>query len=567
MTTIRYGDIAVGAKEAFEITTAKNELLGISQKEQILQNLSIGNYENPIEQYAVILDDSSLPLKRNMQNTNSGFWSSSVSNQDGNFDTPIMIELEAEEGFITKGVTFEFDKYANFYPRSMKILVYLGEELKGDFDFSPNNYMYFCNFGRDIEYNKLIVTVYSLNVAYNRLKIRSLIFGEGVIFLSNEIKNISISHVLDISGLTLPINTATIRLHTSRADELNFEEQQPLIIYSNNGIELKVYITSAKRINNTDFNITAEGEISLLEGVDFVGGIYSNKNAYELYEEIFTASNTLYSIDESFKDITVSGYLPYSTCRASLQQLAFATNAVIISSYIEGIKVVPYNNIVGVESKAIGLSRLKSQNIDTQKAVGSITVTAHEYSQETTEQKTVFEDKGTISKGTEIFIKFNAPHYDFYVLNGNIIDSGDNFIKIKANSGCKVTAKEYKHTTSQKTLILNDKSKNTKSISNATLVSAENIDKVIEKCYNYYNKNKVGKMDIIDIEQIKVGDTLSVKTLYSKDLQGIVASQSYSVVGNTFVKDTEIIAYDFVQKEIRKYGDGLYGEFLYGSTK
>ena len=32
MTTIRYGDIAVGAKEAFEITTAKNELSGISQK-------------------------------------------------------------------------------------------------------------------------------------------------------------------------------------------------------------------------------------------------------------------------------------------------------------------------------------------------------------------------------------------------------------------------------------------------------------------------------------------------------------------------------------------------------
>lgn len=569
MTTIRYGDIAVGAKEAFKTTSAKNELLGISQKEQILQNLSIGNYENPIEQYAVVLDGSSLPLKRNMQSTNSGFWSDSVSNQDGIFDTPITIELEAEESFITKGVTFEFDKYANFYPDSMKILVYLGEDLKGDFDFSPNNYMYFCNFGRDIEYNKLIVTVYSLNVAYNRLKIRSLIFGEGVIFLSNEIKNISISHVLDISSLTLPINTATIILHTSKANELNFEEQQPLIIDTNNGIESKVYITSAKRINNTDFNITAEGEISLLEGVDFVGGVYSDKSAYELYEEIFTASNTLYSIDESFKNITVSGYLPYDTCRASLQQLAFATNAVVMSSYVEGIKVVPYDKVVGAESKAIGLSRLKSQNIDAQKAVGLITVTAHEYSKETTEQKTVFEDKGTISEETEIFIKFDNPHYDFEVTNGSKIDIGDNFIRIKANPNCIVTAKEYTHKTLQKTLILNEKSKNAKSISKATLVSKQNIDKVLEKCYNYYKKNKVGKMDIIDIEQIKVGDTLNVKTLYSKDVQGIAISQNYSLVGNTFVKDTKIIGYDFIEieKEIRKYGDGLYGEFLYGSTK
>ena len=567
MTTIRYGDIAVGAKEAFKTTTVKNELLGISQKEQILQNLSIGNYENPIEQYAVVLDGSSLPLKRNMQSTNSGFWSDSVSNQDGNFDIPITIELEAEESFITKGVTFEFDKYANFYPDSMKILVYLGEDLKGDFDFSPNNYMYFCNFGRDIEYNKLIVTVYSLNVAYNRLKIRSLIFGEGVIFLSNEIKNISISHVLDISSLTLPINTATIILHTSKANELNFEEQQPLIIDTNNGIESKVYITSAKRINNTDFNITAEGEISLLEGVDFVGGVYSDKSAYELYEEIFTASNTLYSIDESFKNITVSGYLLYDTCRASLQQLAFATNAVVMSSYVEGIKVVPYDKIVGAESKAIGLSRLKSQNIDTQKAVGLITVTAHEYSKETTEQKTVFEDKGTISEETEIFIKFDNPHYDFEVTNGSKIDIGDNFIRIKANPNCIVTAKEYTHKTLQKTLILNEKSKNAKSISKATLVSKQNIDKVLEKCYNYYKKNKVGKMDIIDIEQIKVGDTLNVKTRYSKDVQGIAVSQNYSLIGNTFVKNTEIIGYDFAEKEFRKYGDGLYGEFLYGSMK
>ena len=118
-------------------------------------------------------------------------------------------------------------------------------------------------------------------------------------------------------------------------------------------------------------------------------------------------------------------------------------------------------------------------------------------------------------------------------------------------------------------MILNEKSKNAKSISKATLVSEQNIDKVLKKCYNYYSKNKVGKMDIIDIEQIKVGDTLNVKTLYSKDVQGIAISQNYSLVGNTFVKDTKIIGYDFIEieKEIRKYGDGLYGEFLYGSTK
>jgi hypothetical protein len=543
MTTIRYGDIAVGAKEAFKISTVENELSGISQKEQILQNLAIGNYENPIEQYAVVLDGSSLPLKRNMQNTNSGFWSDIVSNQDGSFEVPITIELEATESFKTKGITLEFDKYTNFYPKFMRISVYLNDDMKGDFDFLPNNYMYFCDFRKEFEYNKLVITIFSLNAPYNRLKIRSLVFGEGVIFLSNEIKNISISHVLDVSSLTLPINTATIRLHTSKANELNFEEQQPLIIDSNNGIESKVYITSAKRINNTDFNITAEGEISLLEGVDFVGGIYSNKNAYELYTEIFTASNTLYSIDESFKDITVSGYLPYSTCRASLQQLAFATNAVVVSSYIEGIKVVPYDDIVGAKSKAIGLGRLKSQNIDTQKAVGSITVTAHEYSKETTEQKVVFEDKGTIAEDeeVEIFIKFDTPHYDFVVTDGTEIESGDNFIKIKAKQNCKVTAKEYTHKTSQKTMILNEKSKNAKSISKATLVSEQNIDKVLEKCYNYYSKNKVGKMDIIDIEQIKVGDMLNVKTLYSKDIQGIVVSQNYSIIGNTFVKDTEVL--------------------------
>lgn len=569
MTTIRYGDIAVGAKESFKISSVENELLGISQKEQILQNLSIGSYENPIEQYAVVLDGSSLPLKKNMQNTNSGFWSDAVSNQDGIFDTPIEIELTSVESFITRGITFEFDKYTNFYPRLMRISVYLNDDIKGDFDFLPNNYMYFCNFRKEIEYNKLVITIFSLNAPHNRLKISSLIFGEGVIFLSNEIKNISISHVLDISSLTLPTNTASIRLRTSKADELRFEEQQPLIIDSKNGIESKVYIKSAKRINNTDFNIVAEGEISILEGVDFVGGVYSNKVAYDLYKEIFSTSNTLYSIDESFKNITVSGYLPYSTCRVSLQQLAFATNAVVISSYIEGIKVVPYDDIVGAKSKAIGLGRLKSQNIDTQKAVGSITVTAHEYSQEASEQKTVFEDKGTITEedGVEVFIKFDAPHYDFVVTNGEKIDSGDNFIKIKAYPNCKVLAKEYTHKTLQKTMILNEKSKNAKSISKATLVSEENIDKVMEKCYNYYSKNKVGKMDIIDIEQIKVGDMLNVKTLYSKDIQGIVVSQSYSIVGNNFTKDTEIIGYDFIEKEFRKYGDGLYGDFMYGSTK
>lgn len=567
MITIKYGDIAVGAKENFEISKIQNELLGISQSEQILQNIAIGNYENPIEQYSVVLDGLSLPLKKNMENTNSGFWSETISNQDNNFESPIIIELVSDESFITKGITFEFDKYNNFYPSNMNIMVYLGENLQSDFDFSPDNYMYFCNFGQEMEYNKLVITIYSLNVPYNRLKIRNIIFGEGVVFLSNEIKNASISHNVDVSSLTLPISTATIRLRTSRANDLNFEEQQPLTIDSNNNVESKVYIKSAKRINNTDFEITAEGEISLLDGVDFVGGIYSNKVAYDLYKEIFNISNTLYSIDESFKDVVVGGYLPYSTCRVALQQLAFATNAVIISSYIEGIKVVPYDSIMNASGKFIGLGRLKSQNVDTQKAVGSITVTAHEYAQETTEQKTIFEDKGTINEATEIFVKLNTPHYDFSVINGAEIESGDNFIKAIANSGCKIVAKEYKHTTSQKTLVLNEKSKNAKSISNATLVNTQNIDKVMEKCYNYYSKNKIGKMSIIDIEPIKVGEIIKAKTLYAEGIQGVVASQNYNLVGNIFVKDTEIIGIGATIQPYR-YGEGnIYGSFVYGTFK
>ena len=106
----------------------------------------------------------------------------------------------------------------------------------------------------------------------------------------------------------------------------------------------------------------------------------------------------------------------------------------------------------------------------------------------------------------------------------------------------------------------------------ATLISADNVDKVRERCYNYFTSTTQSNMKIIDgvhrmyrnadakygrfaygvkkytadgdpyIENdmpTSVGDYIVAETEFLGNLKGFVASQNYSIVsGRIIVKDT-----------------------------
>ena len=77
----------------------------------------------------------------------------------------------------------------------------------------------------------------------------------------------------------------------------------------------------------------------MLDSIPYYGGIYTNKNAVKLLTDIFTVAKVPYNIDDVFADEVVTGYIPFTTCRDALMQVAFAIQAVVDTSNSEVVKV------------------------------------------------------------------------------------------------------------------------------------------------------------------------------------------------------------------------------------
>ena len=91
---IRYGDVAPEAKENFyPSVNDKANFVNLSQLQQY--NLDFPNYANPCELYQTVLDGTASAFPSVPEQANLGLWSEQLSNDDGTFTEPIVLELQS----------------------------------------------------------------------------------------------------------------------------------------------------------------------------------------------------------------------------------------------------------------------------------------------------------------------------------------------------------------------------------------------------------------------------------------------------------------------------------------
>ena len=101
------------------------------------------------------LDGSYEPFPDSPQNTSWGIWSNSMSDENGNFSVPPVIELSFQNAHKTAGLTFEFCPYGNNYCNHMLIQWYLDDAVIKEAEFYPA--VWRCEYRCTVEkYNKLI---------------------------------------------------------------------------------------------------------------------------------------------------------------------------------------------------------------------------------------------------------------------------------------------------------------------------------------------------------------------------------------------------------------------------
>lgn len=512
--SIRYGDVAPEAKENFVSTASESQFDTLAQLQQY--NLNFPNYANPCELYQTVLDGTATAFPSVPEQSNLGLWSEQISNDDGTFVNPIVLELQSVGQYSSQGLTLTFDTYNGIFATrlSIKWLRITDESITtlAEQEFTPDNAFYFCR--NQVEnYNKVVITFYSLNMPKNRLKLRAIDYGYGTFFYGDELRNVKLIQEIDPISTQISINTADFTLDSRSDMEYSFQQKQPLSVFFNGELKATTFVKTSKRQAKFLWQIQSEDYIGLMDSIPYYGGIYTNKNAVELLTDIFKVAKVPYSVDEVFANETITGYIPYTTCREALMQVTFAIQAVVDTSNSDVIKVFALEEDV---KQTIPLNRImQGQNFDDDETVTGVDVAVHSY-KPIAETVDVY-DANESGIGQNIFVKFSEPLHDLSITNGSFATDDDgnelkhtNYAVINANAGCVLRGQQYEHTTQTRRknnpVVLASEIEKIVAIDNATLVSQYNIDNVLEKCYNWLIKTNTTNLKIVEGKHVQYGD-------------------------------------------------------------
>ena len=574
---IEYGNLAVGAKEDFTAVTNSSQYETL---EQLKKNINVKNYANPCEDYQVALDNSTVPIPQNAEKENIGFWSNEISNEEGRFERYIVLTLTSKDLYSSQGLTFTFDVDKQIYSTTMKIFWYRvteeGEEKLAEGVFLPDSAKFVCD--KYVEnYNKIVIEFYTINMPHNRLKLTSIDYGFGTYWFGDELRNVRLNQETSIISSEIAISTADFTLDSKSNIQYSFYEKQPLKIYFDGKLKAKTFITSSKRKSKKMWEIRSEDYISILDGNDFYGDVYVKKNAKDLLIEIFDSAQVPYDIDGAFATETVTGHIPFTTCREALMQVAFAIGAMIITADSDKVKVVKKKDEISQTIKDERI--LVGQRVTQEEAITAVEISCHSYIEDTDGEFETLYDGAKDGVGDNILIKFKEPMHSLEVWYSSptyLKEWSANYAIIKADDNTKIMGKKYLHQISTKIqempVKMITKKNNVAKIENATLVSAENVDNVLENCYNYfgntstfrskiaerkyisggevarygsvkYGLHKYGKKLPVEItydSNIILGEKIRYKTEYLGEKEGRVVRQSYNLNGGIIIKDCVI---------------------------
>lgn len=542
---IIYGNIDPLAKECFSASSSNAEYNTLQQLSEY--NLIFPKYTNPCEYYQTLLDGTGEAVPPEKDTPLVAFWSNEISDKDGLFNKPVVLTLVSDKKHSSPGLVLKFDEYNAIYATSFNIAWYEDDVEISSVNYEATEVIHNC-INRVDFYNKIIITFYSINVPYNRLKLASIDYGFGITFANNNLKNVKLIQEINPLSSEITINTTDFTLDLNSNEEFNFQKRQPILTYLNGILKSTTFIRNFKRKSKTLWNFQTDDYIGLLNNIPFAGGLFSKKNAVELLEKIAEVSKIPFEISEDLQEKTVTGYIPYTNCREALMQIAFAIGAVVDTSNSDKVKVFS----LGEEIKqSIPLGRImQGQRFDDDEEVTGIELAWHSYVPIEEEVELYNSQDSGISPWIDddyqpILIKFNEPIHNmsWEGIMATRIDYGDNYaVFLVEHNDFVLKGKRYKHTSStfrkNNPQLLASETENIISIQDATLISNENVIETINRCYNYLVDRRTVNMKVIDLnDTMNAGDKVEVETQYLGNKEGRIIKQSFNLNSGMLVKD------------------------------
>lgn len=544
-----YGDYAVDAKEVYFTPTFEgtHTLTFDADINQLRRNVDTNNAIAHLC-HGYFMDGTGEYVAEDYETTDYGLWFESL---------PVTIAWTSEVAITSSGFTFTFDVGRNVYPDGVNIKWYQGETLLDEKDFAPDNAYYFCQ-NKIENFTKAVITLSATRTTYLLpYKLFAIDFGQGHTFQGDELKSVTFTQQVDNIAQELPINTLDFTIRSNGV--FAFAEKQATKLYINNALIQNTYISSFTQKNRKEWEIKTQDYVSVLEDTQFKGGRYTDKKASELIAEILAVANVPYEITGIEDTETVTGWIPWCSCRQALQLVLFAVGANADTSFTNILKIYKFTDTVKTD---IPLNRIRQgQKFKTSAVVTKVSLAAHEYIQnpEQEKQKALYTVENAVKDQTHL-VKFNNPIISattgigvrFWNEETQAYDgttwAEPNYVKFQttATGERKVNgfelSDEMEIRSKENPLKLANSTENEILIDDESLISENNIDNVLDLCYNHYMKNETCTMKIEDSSNtFKVGDVITYATEFKGIKTGRVLKIKSKYMGGLILKECEVL--------------------------
>lgn len=521
--------------ELYDVT-AKSDCTPEATDKQLFVDLNQINEEGmSVEKYATlernrfVLDGSFEFFPEEPENTDMGFWSKAMSDDNGDFETPINLTLQFANNHSSMGLTFIFDKKTAEHCKSMSISWYdSGDNLLLTKSYNPDRAEYFCD-GQVEDYRKVVITFDGTNYPHRFLRLTEIKYGALKVFGEDDIISANMLEEIDATSNELSINTLEFSVYSHDFALLDptglysmLQQQQEISVSSDGTLMGTYYLDEPESDSEDVVLLKCVDMVGIMEGSIFLGGIYADKSVAALIGDIMSACDATYEIDPSITG-TVSGWLPICTCRDALQQVAFAVGAIVDCSRSTKIKILPCptssSGTVSHENKVEG-HKVKQKPL-----VTGVEVTAHNYVADTaTTAATVYQD--TLAVGTHT-ITFTEPYHSLAISGGTLLSSSSNYAVISVSTAGTViiTGKAYTDNTSIVGKYAENMPANAKAnilqVTEATLVTLANGEAVAARIYDY-NQRRYENEGEIELGAEMVGTMWDLQSMNGRNIRGIV---------------------------------------------
>ena len=490
------------------------------------------------------LDGKFEPFPDNPADTAWGLWSHNMTDKNGNLPSPIVLTLNFTGLHSSVGLSFEFNPYGDDYCNVLNIKWYRGENLLSESDFYPDHWRYSCM--KKVEnYNKVIITFYSMNRPFRYLKVQNIMHGMIKFFKEDEMQKANLFEEVDLSGTTLSINTLDFTVF-SKDDLFNplnpagiytlLQKKQQLIVEgTKDGNQFNLgmfYIEDMESEGNKLLSVRAIDGVGIMDGTTFKGGIYTEKPAHKLIEEIMEDAGFGFSLDNAFRNEPLTGYLPICSHREALQQVVFALGAYVSTARSGTVHINRLPVFSNTPGSIIGKSRkFVGTKVKVRPIVTGVTLVEHSYSL-SAERSEVYKGELVVGRNE---ITFSNPSTDLRCNLGEIVESNVNYAVIETVEAgeCTITGKKYEDNTKSITVGMEElpagEKENIIEV-DCTLISAYNSDKIAKHLFEYYQLRIEQNISFI-LDNETVGDLVGVETEYNTVKTAAVESMDTDLFG------------------------------------